>query len=300
MRITCHVIAGADVDTTDEHGRTSLMNAVTSGHTLVAIQLLRARCDCNRLTRPSAVSALHFASHSGADARFIQILLASGADPTARDSSDHTPLSRAVHAACTAAVQAHTLGCVYEHADTLARTADCPQPLRLALDGAAFVTAASLVVAGYRGRTELREYFAERPHIDHSDLSAQERDGYRFMCTESFGVPPLQHLCRLTLRRQLSRSNAVETIRTTVIRLGLPTSLCDYICFHDIYRPLDLTTDQHMCTHFNDTRPVIHFWVLTTECISIIIIINLFLYMLSYVVPVKYYCTESNKSFFNQ
>jgi ankyrin repeat protein len=72
--------AGADIDATDEHGQTALMNAARDGHTPVVRLLVERGADLNHTAKYN-LSAIMLAVINGRDA-IVGVLADGGADLT--------------------------------------------------------------------------------------------------------------------------------------------------------------------------------------------------------------------------
>jgi ankyrin repeat protein len=81
--------AGADVNRPDAWGHTPLMWTISVGDEAMTATLLRAGADVNA-SRPDGTTALHTAAVSDARADCVRMLLAAGADATARDGEGKT------------------------------------------------------------------------------------------------------------------------------------------------------------------------------------------------------------------
>jgi ankyrin repeat protein len=86
---------GASVRATDERGRTPLVAAAYGNHLETARRLLRAGADPDEKDATVQSAYLIATSEVGDDPRLLALLLAAGADVTARDSFNGTGLIRA-------------------------------------------------------------------------------------------------------------------------------------------------------------------------------------------------------------
>ena len=88
------IVAGADLNVTEEYGRTPMHNAISGGHDACVKKLIEAGADVN-VVNAYGHAPLHFAAWKGHDT-LCKMLVAAGANPNVVNSDDNTPLHQAV------------------------------------------------------------------------------------------------------------------------------------------------------------------------------------------------------------
>lgn len=221
------------------------MAAIAAGHALVVIKLVRAGCDFRKANH-CKTTVLHYASRLGS-AGLVQFLLMSGARPNVWNTDGSSPLSTAIITLSTETVQAYLLGCTHVDPNVLARTANCACPLLFALENTQYLIALTLIMAGYRGTTEASNFFSKRTSLESSVSDDSDLERLIFIKQNAFRPLPLQHSCRLVVRKSLCTN-----IWDKTEKLKLPEPLQEYVCFTELWTPLKLFTDNDLYTYFND------------------------------------------------
>ena len=88
------IVAGADLNVTDELGRTPMHYAISGGHDACVKQLIEAGADVNAVNAYDH-TPLHFAAWNGRDT-LCKMLVAAGANPNVGNFDGQTPLHQAV------------------------------------------------------------------------------------------------------------------------------------------------------------------------------------------------------------
>lgn len=233
------MFAGANVDAIDDIGYTPLMNSSSAGYALVANALIQAKCNCNIFTQ-SGLSALHIACKSSSTC-IIQLLLMAGSNVNCVTDQGQSPLSMTVQYGTTQDVQVLLLSCTYADPNILSHLQSLQTPLYTIMKRGYFTMGKTLVIAGYNGIREVKQYMCETTSDDNInvlDLSSSDRESHHFLTHDALHPPSLQHLSRLKIRFYLNFN-----IWKKSLQLGLPKSLSNFVCFDDLYHPLQLNTE---------------------------------------------------------
>ena len=166
----------------------------------------------------------------------VQQLLKRGSRLDQLNNSGETPLSIAVEVGATEAVQALLCSGPYLDPNTALRRSPCQTPLQRSLYRGNFHLARTLLVAGYRGHSQLQNYIygnlentpTELPTVT-STLSTSESVHRNYIIDHGLNPLTLQDLCRNKIRCYLGHN--IEDVD----HLGLPSKLTEFLQFQDFY-----------------------------------------------------------------
>ena len=236
------------MDLQDEHGLTPLMTGIGADYPLVISQLLRASADPN-IVASNTFTPLHLAAHRGNNG-VVNMLLSAGANPNVQTiPTFDSPLSIAVFNGQEDIVETLLLGTVYVDPRTFAKSESNPLPLLKCMELHNYSIAKILIIAGYSAVPEVNTGVK-------SVLATNETadcESWLFLKHHASTALPLQHQCRLHIRRTLQRD-----ISNKVQGLNLPQVLKDFITYRNCYTPLNLKSDKEIYDYFEENMGDIH------------------------------------------
>ena len=208
--ISILIIAGADVNTSDNQGNTTLFHAAEAGLDECVKHLINAGADVNN-GKNSKETPLSIAVNKG-HSQVIELLTSAGSDVNSVDSHGNTPLMEAAGSGKLRLIRTFLkLGAKINKTNTLGNNAlktdlvKCHPPSKTA--------SVLLQAAGEDVTTSI--FFQIPKFLQHRRVGMQ-----------------LKHICRQTIRKHLQELDLHQHLFGKIPQLGLPSALKRYLLFN--------------------------------------------------------------------